>query len=379
MTRMCINQGGTAGYPVPSGIGCPAFFVGAGQCREEEYQGSAFKSRMRNRLKVKQEKKEMHSMKEKMYVSGKKIVLGLFMIMAVIVTIAVSSISAEAKTKDFAGGNGTKTKPYEVSTYAQLMNVSKYNGCYFKQTKDIDCDYRKIKNIFGKGSFYGCYDGNGYTIKNVLVTAQNAYLISSVDKSGTIKKVTFEDITINGKYKAALIGNNAGKLSNIKMKNCSVKTSLKKDGSIYAAAFCLTNGKNGVISSCKVSSTTVNATANSWYGDANGAGFCVTNKGQIKKSAISGLKLSVKSVQFTAQAGGFVLKNSGSMTSCKVTLNGTATCYGDKTGSYGAAEYGTMGRLAYTNTGVIRSCSTVGTFLADKKVKECYKNKGVIR
>ena len=311
-----------------------------------------------------------------MYSKNRTKISLVFLIILSILSLNVLTVSA---TSNFSGGNGTKQKPYLVSNYSQLMKVKKYNGCYFRQTKDIVCNYEKITQLFGSGSFYGVYNGDGYVIKNILVSDAEAYLFPAIDEHGSILNVTFEDITFNGNNGAALIGKNMGKLSKIKMVNCSFKAGTGVDSLACAAPMCITNGKKGVISSCRVKDTSVNVATNAWEALAKGAGLCIKNQGTIKKNILSEIKINIKSEQYFAYAGGFVVENVGRLTSCQLTLAETASCTGDSNGNYGAPEYGYMGRLVYRNTGVIQSCSTVGNFSDDKASKNCYKNRGVIR
>ena len=73
---------------------------------------------------------------------------------------------------EFAGGNGSEHNPYEVSNTEHLEAIAKHNGMYFVQTADIDFNYSSFVGLFTSDvPFTGVYDGNNYTIKNILNTS----------------------------------------------------------------------------------------------------------------------------------------------------------------------------------------------------------------
>ena len=81
-----------------------------------------------------------------------------------------TSIGADATTA-FAGGSGTQSDPYKVSTADQLDAVRNYPGKYFIQTADIDISGRNwvpIKAEYDSETFY--YNGNNKTVSGLSVS-----------------------------------------------------------------------------------------------------------------------------------------------------------------------------------------------------------------
>ena len=82
----------------------------------------------------------------------------------------------------YAGGDGSKTNPYEIATAEQLAKLARdvnngntFRGKYFKLTADIDLSggiWMPIGKYYNDGNgnnrlFFGKFDGNGHVIKNM--------------------------------------------------------------------------------------------------------------------------------------------------------------------------------------------------------------------
>lgn len=90
----------------------------------------------------------------------------------------------------FGGGNGSVSNPYLISTTTHLVALSDDAnrntwGCNFKQTANIDLasipDWKPIGYQFMDQSFqtitrsfFGTYDGGGFSISNLTITAESA-------------------------------------------------------------------------------------------------------------------------------------------------------------------------------------------------------------
>jgi hypothetical protein len=86
--------------------------------------------------------------------------------------------------KDFAGGSGTETDPYLITTSQEFSNLRKYLGCehhskYFKMTNDINVSefsntawenhcWEPIGNL--QSPFCSHLDGDGHTISGILIS-----------------------------------------------------------------------------------------------------------------------------------------------------------------------------------------------------------------
>ena len=97
--------------------------------------------------------------------------------------------SIDIYADSYAGGDGSKTNPYEIATAEQLAKLARdvnngntFRGKYFKLTADIDLsggiwmpigkyyNYGNVKNRL----FFGKFDGNGHVIKNMHIQWEDA-------------------------------------------------------------------------------------------------------------------------------------------------------------------------------------------------------------
>lgn len=90
--------------------------------------------------------------------------------------------SIDIYADSYAGGDGSKTNPYEIATAEQLAKLARdvnngntFRGKYFKLTADIDLSggiWMPIGKYYSYGNsnnrlFFGKFDGNGHVIKNM--------------------------------------------------------------------------------------------------------------------------------------------------------------------------------------------------------------------
>ena len=77
----------------------------------------------------------------------------------------------------FAGGDGSQSNPYQVSTLPELNQVRNYLNAHFIQINDIDVSSTSTWNN-GQGfnpigesgaPFSGSYDGQGYSITGLFI------------------------------------------------------------------------------------------------------------------------------------------------------------------------------------------------------------------
>lgn len=195
----------------------------------------------------------------------------------------------------FAGGNGTKSKPYLISNAKQLARVAKlyrYGGGYgeyFKLTKNIDLSAHNWYPIGGgtnittaysddKGRyvFSGNIDGNGKTISNLKINSKANYLgFISIYRDGVIKNLKFSKADIKAGNEAGIICAENSFYGIIADCSVSGKISSKEPGSI-----CSKNIETAKIINCK-SSVGVSGTQYS-------GGICSGNKGTIEKTSFTG-------------------------------------------------------------------------------------------
>ncbi len=174
----------------------------------------------------------------------------------------------------FAKGNGSKKNPYIVSTPEEFVNVARFNGRYFKQTKNLDFSSTDFIPIFSNNTpFVGVYDGNDKTIKNISYNGNADYtgFFRYIGKEGLVQNLNFSDCLITGaKYVGMIAGCSLGEVKNCTVKECTITAS----GDYTGIAVGWNGGK---ITSCKLSD---NLTKGNGYG--GGASGYNSSTGVVK-------------------------------------------------------------------------------------------------
>ena len=133
-------------------------------------------------------------------------------------------VNENLPSNDVAGGIGTLSDPYIITTKEQLNNLKNDLTGYYKLGANIDLYGTEWESVGNTGiPFTGAFDGNGYTISNLTINK------STVDYIGffgymsnvTIKNLTLRDVTITGKqYTGGITGYTAGTSV---IQNCAIK------------------------------------------------------------------------------------------------------------------------------------------------------------
>jgi hypothetical protein len=164
------------------------------------------------------------------------------------------------ETPMFAGGSGTPTDPFLVATAGQLNMVRANLAAHYKQTADIDLSIFGANYDGGKGwlpigtevSFFtGSYDGNGYTISNLMINRKSsedkvnngtadffhAGLFGRVDGSNSQKNIHLHNVDIKVNNDANIdirVGGLAGQVNTASVLNCSVTGTIQVTGSAFS-------------------------------------------------------------------------------------------------------------------------------------------------
>ena len=130
--------------------------------------------------------------------------------------------SIDIYADSYAGGDGSKTNPYEIATAEQLAKLARdvnngntpqaFLGKYFKLTADIDLSggiWMPIGKYYNYGNdngnnrlFFGKFDGNGHVIKNMHIQwegteARSAWgLFSTLQGASSTKLTTVTNLII---------------------------------------------------------------------------------------------------------------------------------------------------------------------------------------
>ena len=139
----------------------------------------------------------------------------------------------------FAGGTGTESDPYLISTARQLAGLAyevdfagnHYSGVYFKQTADIDVSaywWNPIGTDGGVSKYFsGHYDGDGHTVSGVFTSADSTDikykgLFGSVIEESTTDRAEISNLGVINSYIQGTnyVGGIVGYTSNARIINC---------------------------------------------------------------------------------------------------------------------------------------------------------------
>jgi hypothetical protein len=276
----------------------------------------------------------------------------------------------------YSGGSGTPYDPYQIADVNDLLTLANdandYNKCFIL-TADINLtgltftqaliapDINAIWGFQGT-QFAGVFEGNGHTIFNLTVTAEQqnyAGLFGYIGSSGQVRNLSIVDVNITGSiYVGGLVGENAGNLTGCIATGSANASSVigglvgTNSGSLiscYAACLVSGPGEGGAVGGLvgeNYSGTINNCHAS---GSVFGSGYVGGLVGVNGDSLTS--CYSIASVAGRAYIGGVTGYNFGSVTSCYAT--GSVS---------GITQYNYyIGGLSGYNAGSLTYCYAVGS------------------
>ncbi|MBO7252623.1 MAG: hypothetical protein J6V25_08340 [Oscillospiraceae bacterium] len=209
----------------------------------------------------------------------------LILVLAMVILLYGCSNSGEVEIKaPFSGGSGTQEDPYQLRTPEDLWEFAEKiqgeEGAHYAQanyilTADIDLGgNRQWEPIGGKQDFEGCLDGDGYTIRGIVIrykdplagqkeTAIGMFRILR----GKVQNLTIGNSTLNSDGEAAKAGMFAGKLIGGTLDNCHTEDTVQVSGEYQIGGICGEANKDSVIQNC---SNAAEVTARSNIGCAAG-------------------------------------------------------------------------------------------------------------
>lgn len=272
--------------------------------------------------------------------------------------------------KSFAGGDGTKDNPYQISNSAELayfankinQQSSEPTYEYYKLTDNIGLNYDEWTPIgvgdYDNQYFYGSFDGNGYTISDLSISNVNS---GNIGLFGTIKNSEIKGLTLLGEItgittsSSANIGALAGYSENTSISECSVKyvniSNISASDSVYSNVGCLVGkssdgeikecnadesnaivkqgsfnigiicGLSGAaITDCRVTSEAELFETGSGVKNVNMGGLCGQQTKNVEKCTVNAGKLSANNLSITndSNIGGLVGNVSGKVNLCTV-------------------------------------------------------------
>ena len=311
----------------------------------------------------------------------------------------------------FAGGSGTESDPYLISTGAQLaylanaINSSNSNTLYnkyYRLTNSIDLgglEWDPIGCCYSSSSpldytFQGHFDGNGYTVSNFKITSSKYsyyrhFGLFGYVYGGTIENLGVEDFNIdlnksNDVYAGGLVGYSSGPITNCYATG-DVSATTSSSYSAYAGGL-VGKSYGGPITNCyatgDVSSSysagglvgyadsytsngTIYAThiekcyatgdvSSSTTGGGNAGGLVGYSSGTITNCYATGdVSATTTSSSFNVFAGGLVGYSSGTVTKCYATGDVSATSSSSVARAGGLVGYS-------SSSGTITNCYATG-------------------
>lgn len=159
----------------------------------------------------------------------------IFLIFIVFILVISPSIIVESSSADTTfEGKGTADCPYIIHDYEDLSKLQKlvnngeqFAGVYFVQTSDIDLNNKPwcpIGNGHDGNSFWGIYNGNGYSIKNIYVKQSQEFAGLFGYLGGQVVNLRIESGNIYGDVCGSIAAKSVG--TNAVIANCINKASL---------------------------------------------------------------------------------------------------------------------------------------------------------
>ena len=307
---------------------------------------------------------------------------------------------------EFAGGSGTESDPYLISTGAQLaylaklVNSSADNpslGQYYKLTNCIDLNGQKwdpIGHYYAKNQyreFQGHFDGDGFEVFNFTITTSSSpyyFGLFGRASNGSIKNLGVTEFTITvTTLDIACVGGLVGRTES-DLTNCYASGSItvkgKKDNertyvNVYVGGLAGWAGCD--ITNC-YSTSFVDARVNVEYGQGKFTGNLLagglvgmTNKSEVTNCYATGKVQAVadgKDAYAYIYAGGLIGEDSETgITGCHATGDVSAT--GSISGYEMALTY--AGGLVGNSYATINNCYATGNVSASTSGKNCYDAK----
>ena len=141
-------------------------------------------------------------------------------IMAIAIMVGMNGFVLEAYAE--VGTSGSVDNPHIIMSAEQLQDINNDVTGHYKLGANIDLENNEFTPIGNAdtGAFSGSFDGNGYTIKNMMVNGGKYAGLFGCNE-GDIQNVTVENIDVSGtRYIGGIVGENT---KNGTIKNCSVE------------------------------------------------------------------------------------------------------------------------------------------------------------
>lgn len=289
-------------------------------------------------------------------------------------SIQTASARLIVRRNEFSGGTGSRSNPFKVANLTQFRAVARYNGYYFQQTAHIDGHgVEKFDGIYSADNpFNGTYDGNGFTIKNLIMRnsgKENLALFGGVGVKGVLRRITAEKIDLIGRANSAVLFLvNNGKIDRCTIKDCYIT------GTDCAGMLGHRNNETGLITNCKVSGGSIHLSRNG-NGDIWSSGLIVDNFGSLMDSETTSVSMLGTIHWGSALSAGVVRWNTGKVSNCGATNCIMAAEKNRDNPNAKVHEERTAG-ICELNEGNISDCYSSG---CTAKADGVYEDRGIVR
>jgi len=223
-------------------------------------------------------------------------------------------------------GSGTQEDPYQITSEQDLYDITYTTedwGAYFIQTADINVTNTGSFGIIGNSTtkFTGTYDGQGYTISNLIISESGADYVGLFGyiNRATIKNLHLASVTVSG---GSYVGGLIGYSYNSTVVDCSTTGSV-------AGASNYTGGLVGYVNSYTTISKSYSECTVTGGGQYIG-GFVGENISySVIEECYAAGDVSVTQTDANVYVGGFVGENSASISKCFSTgaVDGNSSSY----------------------------------------------------
>ncbi|MFB6175045.1 MAG: GLUG motif-containing protein, partial [Candidatus Nanohalobium sp.] len=137
-----------------------------------------------------------------------------------IIVLFATAVLLTSFSTAFAGGDGSSSKPYQISTCQQLQDMQNNLSANYELVSDVDCSsYSGFSSVGDSGNqFTGVLDGQGHTVSGLTInegSSDHVGLIGYMGSSSVVKNIGVVNVDITGSTNVGgLIGYNEGSVSN---------------------------------------------------------------------------------------------------------------------------------------------------------------------
>lgn len=146
-----------------------------------------------------------------------------FFFLATAISVAIF-FGGPTHAQPFAGGTGTISDPYQISTPVHLYNIRENLSAHYIQINDIDLNVAPFNEGYGwtpignsSMKFMGSFNGQGFTISNMYMDRTNndyCGLFGYITSLAVIKNTCLIEMDVKAKgYTGGIAGYNEGRIS----------------------------------------------------------------------------------------------------------------------------------------------------------------------